>query len=149
MLTNWGVPGVSQATLASEMGTTAIGFTLPLAIPLALNRHINAYYGQNVRWTTVHRENNDALLDRSIFALLNVGSTLVITVYSSRIWWPNASRFEAHYLVIYGIHPNWQGHGWTYLVWDPAPGGGTHHLAASDWERVAYDKWVVDLNITL
>jgi hypothetical protein len=137
-LTSWHIPGVSQSTLAREMGTDSLGFTPPWRIDDTLNYHWNRYFGGHnvVIYKTYRSVGNDALWNYARSRIYYFQDVLIITVFSRRIWYPNAPGLMGHYLVIYGYTDNWDGRGPTYAVWDPA--GGAHHLAKNDWSRVAY-----------
>jgi hypothetical protein len=160
MLTNAHVPGVSQTTLAKSTGTDGLGWTPPWNMASALNYQFDHYYGfpSSVHNWLLYGNTKSTYLsnDRLWNAVTNwidtFGASTTIVVYSSKIWYPSAAKLTAHYLVIYGYTNNYLGHGRTYLVWDPEPssvGGGVHHLAAIDYERVAYlGHYVIGFNNT-
>jgi hypothetical protein len=160
MLTNAHVPGVSESTLAGSMGTDSLGWTPPWNMAGALNYQFDHYYGfpTSVHNWLLYGNTKSAYLSNGVLwnAVTNwintFGASTTLVVFSSKIWYPSAATLTAHYLVIYGYSNNWNGHGHTYLVWDPEPsssGGGIHHLAASDYERVAYyGHYIVGFNNT-
>jgi hypothetical protein len=149
VLTNWAISGVAQSWLADFMNTDTLGFTPPWNIDDALNNRINAAYGAGLNpysyYSTVTNAQLWSVVRHSVYYFDEV---YIITVYSHKIWYPEAGTGIAHYLVIYGYSDAAGG----YMVWDPSPSsrGGAHHLSKNDWERVAYPgRFVIGPNYTV
>jgi len=117
-----------QNVLASEMGTSGLTGSSPMAMSDAMNTEIGNYYGSPGTYYQTYRD----LSGQSIYNYLSQWPDAgIMLVYANRIWYPNAGSAVMHYLVITGFNPNYNGLGPVFQVWDPE--GYWHTFRASDY----------------
>jgi hypothetical protein len=134
LFTNFGVSGVAQPDVANRI-LRDVPVLPEFGDPYKMADVINERRPSGKPKYEVHENNTNGELQQQGRRWIDRGLPFIITVHANRIWHPNAATGTAHYLVVYGYSDQAKG----FMVWDPATsGGGSHHLAYADWEKVAY-----------